>query len=111
MVTTGSGESSLVEPTPVDSAEEVLIAEWVSANYIDAGETWTIEYQAEVEPDVVIGNILTLESDLTWTGIEGSNPNERTGTQTPVENDYRLERTFDVQASDFVLNQFILLMI
>lgn len=55
---------------------------------IAEGTVVTVSYEARVLAGVLPGQALTNNALARWTGQDGDNPDERTGSGTPVENDY-----------------------
>jgi uncharacterized repeat protein (TIGR01451 family)/fimbrial isopeptide formation D2 family protein len=78
---TGDGTSAAQTLTwsPADAGADIDVPE---------GTQVTVTYDVEVLSGVQPGRDLTNSATVQWTGQDGDNGFERTGTGTPVENDY-----------------------
>jgi fimbrial isopeptide formation D2 family protein/uncharacterized repeat protein (TIGR01451 family) len=61
---------------------------WNSGIDIPEGTTVAVSYQVRVLDTVVAGQTLANSVTAQWTGLDGNNPFERTGTGAPAYNDY-----------------------
>jgi fimbrial isopeptide formation D2 family protein/uncharacterized repeat protein (TIGR01451 family) len=78
-----------IEPTVTgDGITTPQALSWTGGIDIPAGTTVAVTYDVRVLGTVVAGQILTNSAIAHWTGLAGANTDERTGSGTPVSNDY-----------------------
>ena len=88
---TGSARLRGVAAEPTVAGDGVSTPQtltWVNAADIAEGEVVPVTYQVRVLPAVVPGQVLTNSARAQWTGLDGVNANERTGSGSPAYNDY-----------------------
>jgi uncharacterized repeat protein (TIGR01451 family)/fimbrial isopeptide formation D2 family protein len=83
----------LADPaTTGDGSASAQQLSWSPASGVDLdlaeGATATVSYQVRVLPTVAPGQSLANSLVARWTGRNGADANERTGSGTPVDNDY-----------------------
>ena len=71
-----------------DGVNTVQALSWAGGIDIPAGSTVTVTYAVQVLGTVVAGQTLTNSVTAQWTGLDGVNADERTGSGTPAYNDY-----------------------
>ncbi|MBE0502154.1 MAG: isopeptide-forming domain-containing fimbrial protein, partial [Desulfuromonadales bacterium] len=82
-------EGAAVEPTV--SGDGITIAQtlsWSGGIDINAGTSFAVTYDVRVLGTVVADQVLSNSATAHWTGLAGVSAVERTGSGTPISNDY-----------------------
>jgi fimbrial isopeptide formation D2 family protein/uncharacterized repeat protein (TIGR01451 family) len=92
--TLGTGLAYVIDSTKINGSTAAnpaingQILTWSGIDIITEGADVSITYDVRVLDSVGPSQLLRNDVRVEWTGLPGANVNERTGTGTPVDNDY-----------------------